>query len=140
MAAQRGVDVVVKVGDGAASEAFATVGGARTQSLALNAQPVDATSAASTGQWRELLDGAGILSADLSVSGVFQDGAPDEELRGYYFTRALANYQFIFPDFGTIAGAFYITNLQYAGAHDGEATFELSLQSGGQLTFTAAGA
>ena len=31
-----------------------------------------------------------------------------------------------------------VTSLEYAGSHNGEATFELSLASAGALTFTAA--
>jgi predicted secreted protein len=30
-----------------------------------------------------------------------------------------------------------ITSVEYAGAHDGEATYELSLASAGQLSFNA---
>ena len=37
------------------------------------------------------------------------------------------------PDFGVIAGPFQVTGLEYAGTHDGEATFEVSLASAGAL-------
>ncbi|MEL7139937.1 MAG: phage tail tube protein, partial [Pseudomonadota bacterium] len=30
-----------------------------------------------------------------------------------------------------------VTSLEYAGSHDGEATFEISLASAGQLSFAA---
>lgn len=136
MAAQKGVDVVLKIDTGAGS--FANVGGARTVSMTLNNQPVDATSASSTGQWRELLDSAGILSMDASFSGVFQDDAQDTDLQTDMMARTLRDFQVVVPDFGTFEGGFIITSLTYGGAHDGEATFELSLQSGGQITFTGA--
>jgi TP901-1 family phage major tail protein len=42
------------------------------------------------------------------------------------------------PDFGTVAGAFQVTSLEFAGEHDGEVTTELALESAGELTFTAA--
>ena len=47
-------------------------------------------------------------------------------------------FQVVIPDFGTVAGAFQITSLEFAGEHDGEVTTELALESAGELTFTAA--
>ena len=138
MAVQKGVDVVLKIGDGGGTEAFATIGGARTVSMTFNNQPVDATSASSTGQWRQLIDSAGILSIDATFSGVFQDDAQDTSLQTDSFARTLRNFQLVYHDFGTFEGPFIITSVTYGGAHDGEATFELQLQSGGQVTFTAA--
>jgi TP901-1 family phage major tail protein len=43
----------------------------------------------------------------------------------------------IIPDFGTIEGPFQISGLDYRGEHQGEVTFEMSLESAGALTFTA---
>jgi TP901-1 family phage major tail protein len=37
-----------------------------------------------------------------------------------------------------VEGAFQITSIEYAGTHDGEATYEISLASAGAMTFTAA--
>ena len=37
-----------------------------------------------------------------------------------------------------IDGAFQIVSLEFAGEHNGEVTYELSLESAGALTFTAA--
>lgn len=138
MAAQKGVGVLLKIGDGGGTETFATIGGARTVEMSFNNQPVDATSASSTGQWRQLLDEAGILSMDATFDGVFQDDAPYDDLRTDAFARTLRNFQIVIPDYGTFAGAFIIASLTTGGAHDGEVTFRISLQSGGQVTFTAA--
>jgi TP901-1 family phage major tail protein len=43
----------------------------------------------------------------------------------------------VVPDFGLIEGRFQVTSLEYAGTHNGEATYELSLASAGELAFTA---
>jgi TP901-1 family phage major tail protein len=43
----------------------------------------------------------------------------------------------IIPDFGIVEGPFQVTALEYAGSHNGEATYELSLASAGALVFTA---
>mgnify|MGYP004452872973 CR=1 FL=1 len=48
--------------------------------------------------------------------------------------------QAILPDWGTIEGPFQITSLEVSGAHDGEVTFSVSLESAGDWTWTAAGA
>ena len=57
MTAQKGKDLLVKIGDGATPENFTTVAGLRATTLAFNAQSVDITSADSTDLWRELLTG-----------------------------------------------------------------------------------
>ncbi|MEM8920727.1 MAG: phage tail tube protein [Pseudomonadota bacterium] len=36
-----------------------------------------------------------------------------------------------------MSGAFLITELSYAGEHDGEASFSISLASAGQIVFAA---
>jgi TP901-1 family phage major tail protein len=47
------------------------------------------------------------------------------------------DFQVIIPDFGVVQGPFMITAIEYAGSHNGEATYELSLASAGELTFVA---
>jgi len=37
-----------------------------------------------------------------------------------------------------VAGAFQITSLDFAGEHNGEVTYDLALESAGELTFLAA--
>ncbi len=41
------------------------------------------------------------------------------------------------PDFGTLQGPFQITALEYSGQHDGEVTYEIALESAGELAFAA---
>ena len=135
MAVQKGVDVLLSINT--VSTTYVALGGARTVSMTLNNQPVDATSASSTGQWRQLIDAAGIKSMDASFSGVFQDYTQDETLRATWFNRTLKNFRITVPSFGTFTGPFIVNNLTHAGSHDGEATFEVSLQSGGEITFAS---
>ncbi len=136
MSAQKGKDLLLKVdSDGAGT--FITVAGLRARTLAFNAATVDITNTESAGEWRELLAGAGIKTARISGNGVFKDAPSDETVRGYFFAGEQANWQVIVPDFGTIEGPFQVTTLEYAGQHDGEMNFELSLESAGQLSFMA---
>jgi TP901-1 family phage major tail protein len=58
-------------------------------------------------------------------------------MRSAFFSGAIGRWQFLVPDFGTVDGAFQITALEYSGAHDGEVTFEVSLESAGAVGFAA---
>ncbi|MEQ8825477.1 MAG: phage major tail protein, TP901-1 family [Filomicrobium sp.] len=137
MAAQKGKDLLLKVdSDGLAT--YTTVAGLRTRTLAFNAETVDVTHQESAGQWRELLEGAGVRSARLSGAGIFKDAASDEVVRGYIFDGTIRNWQVVIPDFGTVTGAFQITALEFSGRHDSELTFDMTLESAGELSFAAA--
>jgi TP901-1 family phage major tail protein len=137
MSAQRGKDLLIKIGDGASPENFTTVAGLRAGTLAFNAQTVDVTNADSVNQWRELLDGGGVASAQISGSGVFKDASSDASLRTAFFNQALTDFQIVIPSFGTVAGPFKLTALQYDGPYDGELKLSLTLASAGALTFTS---
>lgn len=137
MGAQNGKDLLIKIDmDGAGN--FTTVAGLRATRISFNAETVDVTSLESNGGWRELLAGAGVKSASISGSGVFKDDATDERARAVFFAGDTPDFQVIIPDFGVVEGKFMIASLEFAGRHDGEATYELALASAGALTFTAA--
>jgi len=131
MVAQKGKDLLLKLDSG--SGAFVTVAGLRSKRIAFNSETVDVTDADSAGRWRELLAGAGV-----SGSGIFKDAQSDALIRSRFFAGEISGWQVIVPGFGTVAGPFQITALEYTGAHDGEVTFETALESAGAVTFTAA--
>ncbi|WP_018389876.1 phage major tail protein, TP901-1 family [Ancylobacter sp. FA202] len=134
MAAQKGKDLLLKIHDGTA---YATVAGLRSRQIAFNAEPVDVTHTESAGRWRELLAGAGVKRASVAGSGVFKDGASDALIRQSFFDGTIRNAQIVVPDFGTIAGPFQITALEFAAEHDREVTFDIALESAGEITFAA---
>lgn len=136
MAVQNGKDLLIKVdmvGDGQ----FVTLAGLRATRISLNAETVDVTSLESAGGWRELLAGAGVKTAAVSGSGVFRDAGTDARARQIFFDAEMPDFQVILPDFGVVQGPFQITAIDYAGSHNGEATYELSLASAGALSFVA---
>jgi TP901-1 family phage major tail protein len=135
MAAQRGKDILLKIGPGAGT--FVTVAGLRARTISLNARTVDATDADSAGRWRELLGGAGVKSAAVSGQGIFRDAASDALIREAFFEQAAKTWRLIVPDFGTLEGPFLVSALEYAGDHEGEATFAISLASAGEIGFSA---
>lgn len=137
MAAQSGRDMLLKL-DQTGSGSFLAVAGLRTRSLSLNAASIDVTDAESAGRWRELLAGGGIKRAAVAGSGIFKDQASDAQIRSLFFAGTIRDWQLLLPDFGTIAGPFQIVALEFSGSHDGEVTFELALESAGELGFSAA--
>lgn len=135
MAAQKGKDLLIKIDNGAG---FTTVAGLRTRRLAFNAEAVDVTHAESANRWRELLDGAGVKRASVAGRGLFKDAASDELVRAAFFNGAVKDCQVVIPDFGTVEGPFQIVSLEFAGEHNGEVSFDLALESAGELIFAAA--
>ncbi len=137
MSGQKGRDVLIKIGDGGAPEAFVTIAGIRAKTISLNARTVDGTTGESAEAWRELIAGAGVKSASVSGAGVFKDAESDGMLRAAFFTQTTRTFQLIIPDFGTLQGPFLVESLDYAGDHDGEGAFAITLASAGALSFTA---
>ncbi len=136
MGAQKGRDLLLKV-DSTGTGNFQTVAGLRSHTLSFNAGTVDVSHQESAGQWRELLGGAGIKSAAIRGAGIFKDQASDATIRGYVFSGTIRDWQVVVPDFGIIEGPFQVTSLEFAGRFDGEVTFDLALESAGELSFTA---
>ena len=136
MGAQKGRDLLLKV-DQTGTGTYQTVAGLRSHSISFNAASVDVSNQESVGQWRELLAGAGLKSASIRGSGIFKDAAADATIRSYFFNGTIRKWQVVVPDFGVIEGLFQIASLEFSGRHDGEVTFDMSLESAGELTFTA---
>ncbi len=134
MGAQKGRDLLLKL-DAAGTGSFAAVAGLRSNQISFNAGTVDATSQESASQWRELLGGAGIKSASIRGSGIFKDAASDAAIRSLFFAGTIRNWQVAVPDFGTLTGPFQIASLEFGGRHDGEVSFDLALESAGEITF-----
>ena len=138
MAAQKGSEFLLKIGDGAQPiEAFATIGGFRSNSFNINNETIDITSKDSGGM-RELLGGAGIQSMSTSGSGVFVDDAAFSAAHAAVMNKSAGNWQVIVPGLGTYQGPFMITSVELGGEHNGEVTYTLSLESAGAIGFTAA--
>ena len=134
MAEQRGKYLLLKID---ISGTMTTVGGMRSTSMTLNDEAVDITNKDS-GSFRELLPSGGIQSMTITASGVFTDSTAEQTLRSAYGTSSFKSYNVIVPDLGTYAGTFMIASLEYAGEYNGEATYSVTLESSGSITFSAA--
>lgn len=136
MAAQSGKDMLLKL-DQTGSGNFLTVAGLRTRSLSFNAASVDTTDQESAGRWRELLEGGGVKRASLTGAGIFKDQASDAAIRTLFFAGTIRDWQLILPHFGVVEGKFQIAALEFSADHAGEVTFDLALESAGEVRFTA---
>ncbi len=136
MTVQAGRDLLLKMAN--AGGGFTSVAGLRARSISLNARSIDVTDADSAGRWRELLAGAGAKSVAISGQGVFRDATSDSMIRESFFEQSAQTWQVVVPDFGTLEGPFLVAALEYAGDHEGEATFAVSLASAGEIAFEVA--
>lgn len=134
MTAQNGTFVLIKVGDGAAPEAFSTIGGLRTSKITLENQPINASNIQS-GQWRQLISSGGLSAMTIEGSGLFTNSASEETLRGYAFAGTVNNYKFYFANGNNVSGPFLVTHYERHGDHDEAEMFFVALESAGTLTF-----
>lgn len=141
MAKQLGRAMLVKIGDGESSEAFANLCGLNSKSLTINNSSIDVTTPDCTTPegtlWTETL--AGLKNLSLSGNGFFEDSTTELRMNTVAMaTDNQCNMQVVIPDFGTYAGAFRITSVEFGGETEGGVTYSLSLESTGAVTFTAA--
>jgi len=133
MVAQKGKDLLLKIN--ADGNGFVTIAGLRARQISFNTETVDTTDSESAGRWRELLAGAGLRRSAISGSGIFKDAQSDELVKSTFFGASIVPWQIIIPEFGTVEGVFQIVSLEYAGQHDGEVTFNIALESAGEINF-----
>jgi len=141
MAKQLGRALLVKIGDGEASEAFTNLCGLNSKSLTINNSSIDVTTPDCTtpegALWTATL--AGLKNLSVSGDGFFEDSTAEVRMNTVAMSADNAvNMQVVVPDFGTYAGAFRISSLEFGGETEGGVTYSISLESNGVVTFTAA--
>jgi TP901-1 family phage major tail protein len=141
MAKQLGRALLVKIGDGEASETFSNLCGLNSKSLTVNNSSIDVTTPDCTAPegalWTETL--AGLKNVSVSGDGFFEDSATAARMNTVAVSADNSvNMQIVVPDFGTYAGAFRIASLEFGGETEGGVTYSVSLESTGAVTFTAA--
>jgi len=132
MGAERGSAFLLKIGDGAAMPAYATVAGLKTTQLSVNGDPVAITNKDSGG-WRELLSGAGVRSVSVAASGIFTGSTAEVRVRGLALSGGIEAYELSFESGEKMRGKFLVTRLEYAGDFNGERNYTLALESSGEV-------
>jgi TP901-1 family phage major tail protein len=141
MAKQLGRALLVKIGDGEASETFSNLCGLNSKSITINNSSIDVTTPDCTtpagALWTETL--AGLKNVSVSGDGFFEDSTAEARMNSVAMGADNAcNFQIVVPDFGTYAGSFRISSVDFGGQTEGGVTYSLSLESTGAVTFTAA--
>lgn len=136
MSARKGSLVLIKVGNGATTETFSTIGGIMVSHMLLNQTLLEANTLESQ-DYRRLLSGAGLKFMRITGSGIFTDAASEELLRGYAFAGSSNNYRFIFASGAYCAGPFIISRYERRGDYDQEEIYALTLESAGIVTYSA---
>ena len=139
MAKQLGRTLLVKIGDGAGSEAFTTIAGLNSKSITINNSAIDVTTPDATTPSGALFAQSlnGLKSVSVSGDGIFLDESAQEGRLNTIAMQAdpVANFQLVVPDFGTYSGEFRVTSLEFGGETEGATTFSLSLESNGTVTY-----
>lgn len=139
MAKQLGRALLVKIDDGSGTKN--NLCGLNSKSLTINNSSIDVTTPDCTtpegALYTETL--AGLKNVSVSGDGFFEDSTAEARMN----TVAMAadnstTFEVVVPDFGTYAGTFRITSVEFGGETEGGVTYSLSLESSGAVTFTAA--
>jgi predicted secreted protein len=130
MAATSGRDFVIL-------KAGTAIAGLRENSLALDGSPVDVTTKGDSG-FRTIADFAGVKSFDISASGVLEDDILQDLALNPSSSLLLTDVTIEFADGAIVDGDVYLASADFSGAHDGENTYDVSLQSSGEWVYTPA--
>lgn len=131
MTAQPGRDFTV-------SKADTVIAGLRETSATANNEPVNITGKDDNG-YRTMADFSGVESIDITATGVWKD----DVMRSIAFggtseSKLLTDITLDWGDGATLSGDFWFASYESAGNQDGEETYNVSLQSSGEWTYTAA--
>jgi TP901-1 family phage major tail protein len=135
MAKQKGSDLLLKL-DTTGAGTFVTIGGIINARMDVSVESAEVTNQGSPGKFRELLEGAGIKQMTVSGSGTFDTVAPQSILRQVILDGLHREWQVIVPGEGTYQAPFQVTRYQRTGQHDRDVTFDITLESAGQIVFT----
>ena len=137
MAKFKGRDLRIKVRTSTGPDVFTVVGGARSDGITINNETVDVTDKDGAG-WRELLQGAGITSMSLKLSGVVSDNAVFTD---HIMAAVMNNTHVVLKiesGLGDVwQGSFAVPSCERSGEYNKEETFSASFESADTITYTA---
>ena len=114
-------------------QSLVVVAGMRSTSFTIGGEEVDVTNKDSSG-WRELLAGAGTATMSVSASGVFQDDSNLIAARVAAIAKTLDTYSIVFESGDEYYGLYQILSVEQGGEHNGEVTYNISIESSGAIT------
>lgn len=142
MAQQNARELVIKRGNGAATEVFEFVCGIRTRSLTMSNEPVDTTVPDCDDPSQPIVATAkpGRQTITFSGDGLFDNDTVGKAVANAARTQAIENYQIIVPGYGTFQGPFMVGDFVWNGDMDEQLGFSATWTPTdiNQLTFAAA--
>ena len=115
-----------------ALSAFADIEGFQTNEFNGTAQEIDITSK-SSGENRELLDGRGVVSIELSGDGILQPSPLSSDLAQAFLRQKLRWFSVEREDGRKFIAKYKLTAFNTSGSHDGPINFSLTLMSSGTI-------
>lgn len=116
---------------------FGAVGGVTETSLDSTTEAVDVTDK-DDGVNRTLLQAAGIHSKSLGLSGWNTDSTTLDQVEEASNAGTILNYQLTSEKGDQYEGAFLVTAFNRNGAYNGAEAFSCTLESSGEIAYTAA--
>ena len=114
---------------------YATIGAIKSNSLSINREAVDVTTKTDS-KYRQLLEGAGIVSLDMSGSGVVDNSSAFVAFMATHIAGTIQEYKLVSGDGSTFVGNFQINSIERNGEYNGAEQFSTSLASAGDITYT----
>ena len=136
MAAQKGRDYLLQIGDGGSPATYSTIGGGKSFSLTIGNTIVDVSNQDSAGI-RELLADAGITSFTFTMSGTFIDDTAVGTLHTQARDRTHTDYKITVPGLGAFEGIFGVSNLSWDADFGDSVQYSVTLESAAPVTFTS---
>ena len=114
---------------------FEVIGGVQEKGLEMTATEIDITNNSSS-ENREILDGHGVKSHQITFSGILQNADLHKALENNFLNQKLRWFRIIQTDNGNrkYTSKYKITSFSTTGTHDGAITFNATLMSSGALT------
>lgn len=139
MAKAKGRTLLIKIGDGAATEVFTTLCALQTKTITINNEEIDVTTPDCDDpggpMWTEVMDGARRIS--VSGSGISKGRAEEvATLQVMLDDTPVKNAQVIVPNFGTFEGEFFFSTFVLGGEQSGGVSMEIAMGSNRAVTFT----
>jgi len=116
---------------------YTTVASMRSTSLSINNEQVDVTDK-DDAPWRQLLEGCGVRSMELSAAGIFTYAAIMETIIADVLAGNVVEFKVISGAGDTFVGLFLVASCERSGEYNQAEQYTLSLASAGEVTYTPA--
>jgi TP901-1 family phage major tail protein len=139
MTAQSGRLLILQM-ESATPGTYNTVMGGKTLKTGGSNSQVDVTSKDDSG-WKTLGENFGLKSFNISCEGIFKDDASFTAVQTAFLAGTIKNFKVVIPGASTnqeLTAAFQISALEVSGNHDAEVSYNLTLDSSGEVTIADA--